>query len=266
MNWMSCRSALNIWKACGFVFILWSIHGRADESASMDNGTHLLVGPGVYVTPSYPGASASRGFAIPYIDAQYANRLYSNATDIVGVYALNSASTQAGAAFQYDFTERLAKDDLRFRNLSEIRTTPRFKVFASHTIGIITGDANVATDIAGRGQGTLAQANLWVTIPSIPKLILSFGPGLTWADERYMHTFFSITEAQAAVAPLTPYHAKAGVVDWHVNALATYEISSRWSLGASAYAARLNDDPDRSPVTLRRGQTTALAFVAYKVR
>jgi outer membrane protein len=112
----------------------------------------------------------------------------------------------------------------------------------------------------------LAQANLWVTIPFIPKWIFSVGPGLTWADARYMHTFFSITDAQAAVSPLSPYAARAGVVDLHFNAIASYEISSRWSVGATAYVARLNGDADESPVTLRRSQTTALAFIAYKLK
>jgi MipA family protein len=251
---------------CGILLWLWPVGGVADGTALPDTATHLLLGPGAYVTPSYPGAASSRGFAIPYIDAQYANRIYSNATDILGVYGFNTPDTQAGAALIYDFTQRLARDDQRFRNLEEIHSTARFKLFASHTMGIITGDANVATDIGGHGQGTLAQANLWVTIPFISKFLASFGPGIAWADERYMNTFFSITPAQAAASPMSQYAARAGVLDLHLNLLATYEISSRWSLGASAYIGRLADEADESPVTLQRGQRTAVAYVAYKVR
>jgi len=39
------------------------------------------------------------------------------------------------------------------------------KLFATRTIGILTGDANIATDVANHGQGTLGQGNLWLTIP-----------------------------------------------------------------------------------------------------
>jgi len=39
------------------------------------------------------------------------------------------------------------------------------KLFASHTLGFVTGDMNVARDVEGRKQGTLGQANLWLTAP-----------------------------------------------------------------------------------------------------
>jgi MipA family protein len=247
----------------GFFVMLGN--GIAKADVPVDTGTNLSVGPATYITPTYPGASSSRGFALPYIDAEFDNLLYSNAADLLGIYAYKTSTANVGAAIQYDFTERLAKDDYRFRYLREIKATPRGKIFASKTIGIITGDFNVATDLANRGQGTLAQGNLWLTIPFVKHWIFSVGPGFTWADHQYMSTFFAITPAQSAVAPLNVYSTKAGVVDLHLNGIATYEISSRWSLGASAYAARLRGDAENSPITLRHSQITALAFIAYKI-
>jgi MipA family protein len=231
----------------------------------VDTGTNLSIGPAVYVTPSYPGASSTRGFALPYIDAEFDNLLYSNAADLLGIYAYKSPTGNLGAAIQYDFTERLGKDDYRLRFLKEIKATPRGKLFASKTIGIITGDVNVATDLANRGQGTLAQANLWVTIPFIRKWIFSAGPGLTWADHQYMSTFFAVTPAQSALAPLSVYSTKASIADLHLNGIATYEISSRWSIGTSVYAARLRGDAENSPITLRHSQITALGWIVYKI-
>lgn len=232
----------------------------------LDAGTNLSIGPGEYVTPSYPGAASSRGFLLPYVDAEYAGRFYTNASDLLGIYAYKTVGDAIGAALQYDFTERLAKDDMRFRELKEIKATPRFKLFADKTFGVLTADFNIATDIAGRGQGTLAQANLFITLPFPPKWLFSFGPGVTFADHQYMTSFFTITPAQAAVSPLHAYVARAGIDDLHLNLLVTYAISTRWSVGASAYEARLRGDADSSPVTLRRQQTTALAWLTYKVK
>jgi len=255
------------WAAC--MLGMWAIAGSHAARAAdppLETTTNLSVGPGEFLTPSYPGARSSRGFLLPYVDAEYAGRLYTNASDLLGVYAYKTAGDALGAALQYDFTERLDKDDARFRNLREIRATPRFKLFADKTVSLFTGDFNVATDMANRGQGTLAQANLWATLPFIKKWVFSVGPGITWADERYMHSFFTITPAQAAVSPLAAYQARAGILDVHLNGLVTYEISSRWSVGASAYAARLRGDAAGSPVTLRRDQTTALAWLVYKIK
>jgi MipA family protein len=261
------RTVVKLWASYAILMAICAQARAADPAdAPMEGGTNLSVGPGLYLTPSYPGASTSRGFVLPYVDAEYAGRLYTNAADLIGVYAYKTVGDAVGAAIQYDFTERLAKDNLSFRYLREVEATPRAKLFAAKTIGIFTADFNIATDIAHRGQGTLAQANLWVTIPFVKHWLFSFGPGLTWADHQYMTTFFTITPAQAAVSPLHTYTASAGVDDLHLNAVATYEISSRWSLGASAYEARLHGDADNSSVTSKHEQTTVLAWVAYKIR
>ena len=169
---------LTIFKVLFFSGALGAIGTqRSSADVPVGTGNNLSIGPGVFVTPSYPGASSSRGFALPYIDAQYDNLLYSNASDLLGIYGYKNPTAQAGAALQWDFTERLAKDDQRLKDLREIHDTPRFKVFANRTIGMLTGDFNVATDIAGRGQGTLAQGNFWLTIPFVNNWLFSFGPG-----------------------------------------------------------------------------------------
>jgi MipA family protein len=258
-------------RCCATGFVLMTLTLAAAMSARaadppLEEGTNLAIGPGVYVTPSYPGASASRGFLLPYVDAEYLGRFYTNASDLLGVYAFKTQGDAVGAAIQYDFTERLSKDDARFANLSDVKATPRFKLFAAKTISIFTADFNVATDIAGRGQGTLAQANIWATIPFVKNWVFSIGPGLTWADHEYMTTFFTITPQQASVSPLRVYSASAGIDDVHLNAVVTYSISTRWGVGASAYEARLHGSADQSPVTLRREQTTALGWIVYKIK
>jgi outer membrane scaffolding protein for murein synthesis (MipA/OmpV family) len=235
----------------------------ADEPPA--GGDHLVLGPGFYSEPSYPGARRTRELLLPFVDAEYADRLYTSATDLLGVYAFKSAGTQLGAALEYDLTERRARDDARFHDLRDIKETARLKWFATKTVSFVTGDANVATDVTGGHQGTLAQSNIWFSTPLVPKSLISVGPGMTWADARYMRTFFTITPAQAAVSPLPVYTAQAGVVDVHWNGLATYEISSRWSIGASDYLGRLHGDARHSPVTLRRAQQTAFAWLAYKI-
>jgi outer membrane protein len=242
-----------------------AVAAHAADDAPPD-GARAAVGPGVYLTSSYPGARSTRSELLPFIDAEYGQRYYSSANDLFGIYAMKTADTQAGAAVTYDLTERRARDDERFRNLRDLDETPRFKLFASHTVSFLTGDANVATDMAGRGEGTLVQANLWATLPLLPTLSLSGGPGVTWANARYTRAFFGITAAQAAVSPFSPHAAPAGVIDLHWNGFETYDISSRWSVGASQSAARLRGSAGDSPVTSRREQIVAFAWLAYKLK
>ena len=136
MSLTACWSSRVLRQIClsGIGFVTAA---RAD--IPVDTGTNLSIGPAVYVTPSYPGASSTRGFALPYIDAEFNNLLYSNAADLLGIYAYKSPTANLGAAIQYDFTERLDKDDYRLRFLKDIKATPRGKLFPVRPSGSSRG-------------------------------------------------------------------------------------------------------------------------------
>lgn len=236
--------------------------------ASGDTGDltyHASVGPAIYVAPAFPGARDSRQVWFPFVDADIGNRFYTSAEDLLGVYAYKTEATQAGAAVQWDLTHRISSDDDRLRGLPNVGETARFKLFASRTVSFVTGDVNVATDVAGRGQGTLAQANLWFTIPFDPTFSVSLGPGATWADTDYMRTFYSVTAAESG-SPLPAFASRAGVVDVHLNGLAEWVIFSHYRIGASVYLAHLKGDAASSPITERRGQSTLVGWIAYRFK
>ncbi len=232
--------------------------------AHADDVYHASVGPGIYSAPAFPGARRTRNLLFPFVDAEYANRLYTSASDILGVYAYKTTNTQAGAAVEYDLTERMARDDIRLRALPNVKETPRFKLFGSQTVGAVTADVNVAKDVAGRGQGTLGQANLWLTVPFVPTFSVSVGPGLTWADAQYMRSFYAVTPEEAAVSPLSAFATRAGVADAHLNGLAEWVIDSKYRFGASAYFGHLRGDAAASPITLQHEQTTVVGWIAYR--
>lgn len=243
--------------------------GMAQAGAPEDAGDvtyHAAVGPGIYVAPAYPGARGTRQVLFPFVDADIDDRFYTSAEDLIGVYAYKTAATEAGAALQWDLTRRISSDDDRLRGLPNVDETARLKLFADRTVAFITGDVNVATDLGGHGQGTLAQANLWFTIPFDPTFSVSLGPGATWADADYMHTFYAVTPAQSIGSPLPAFAARAGVVDAHLNGLAEWQLFSHYRIGASAYLAHLKGDAADSPVTERRGQATVVGWIAYKFK
>ena len=227
---------------------------------------HASVGPAIYVAPAYPGARRSRQVWFPFVDADINDRFYTSAEDLIGVYAYKTEATQVGAAIAWDLTRRISSDDERLRGLPDVNETARFKLFASRTLYFITGDANVATDIAGQGQGTLAQANLWFTAPFSPTFSVSVGPGATWADADYLRTFYSVPAARGMGVSLPAFSTRAGVVDAHLNALAEWTVFSHYRFGASAYWARLKGDASASPITQRRGQATLVGWIVYKFK
>ena len=208
-------------------------------AACAEEDFHASVGPGIYSGPFFPGAARARRLVFPFIDAEYAGRLYTSATDLIGVYAYKTTDTQVGAAVEYDLTERLP----------DVKETERFKLFGSQTVGAVTGDVNVAKDIGGYGEGILGQSNLWLTIPFGPTFSVSTGPGTTWGDSRYMHTL---------------YMGRAGMTDVHINGLAEWVIHSKYRLGAQTWFGYLRGDAAASPLVVRHEQTTVVGWIAYR--
>jgi outer membrane protein len=234
------------------------------EDNEGDAESHASVGPGAYMTPRFPGARETKNILFPFIDAEYANRIYTSGADILGLYGCKTTNTEVGAALEYDPTKRMARDDIRLRSLPDVKETARFKLFGSKTVGAITTDVNIARDIAGRGQGTVAQANLWLTVPFAPTFSISAGPGLTWADSRYMHTFFAISAAEAAVSSLPAFASRAGITDVHINGLAEWQIHAKYRLGASIYLTHLQGDAGASPITVQHEQKIIIGWIAYR--
>jgi outer membrane protein len=219
---------------------------------------HASVGPGIYAGPSFPGSRHERRLVFPFVDAEYAGRVYTSANDLIGVYAYQSSRTQLGAAVEYDLTER------RVPGFPNVKETPRFKLFGSQTVSAFTADANVARDIGGHGEGTLAQANLWVTVPFDTSFSVSVGPGVTWADSRYMHTLYAVTAAEAADSSLPVFASRAGVPDLHVNGLTEWVIHSKYRIGAQAWLWHLRGAAASSPLAAQRVQTTVIGWIAYR--
>jgi MipA family protein len=238
---------------------------QAADTAAPD--WSLSLGPAVEITPAFPGASASRTFALPDVEAQYQDWLYVSGTDLLGVYAYNHADTKAGAAIEWDFTERLEKDSAHLAHLGDVHTTPRFKLFFDPRLEPwLSGGVEVATDIGGHDEGTLAQAHVEVLLPLGTRGFVSMGPGLTWSDSRYMRTFFGVSAAQSALSGLPVYEAHAGISDLHGEAVAEYQLSSRWALGLDVVVAHLANDAAHSPFVESRAQTTWLASILYRWR
>jgi outer membrane scaffolding protein for murein synthesis (MipA/OmpV family) len=237
--------------------------GAADRPAQDD--WSIAVGPGVYAAPKYPGARASMVYPIPYQDIEYRHRFFSRGFDFLGAYLLNDDTWQVGADFQLDPTWRRGKDDARVAGLGDVRPTVRGRVFAQATWYFVTLSGDLAQDIAGRGQGLVANGDLFFSLPA-GKWMFTVGPGVTWTDRRYMDTFFGVTEVQSSRSGLAAHPVGSGLREWHANAYVTYQLSSRWTALASLTFARLEGDAASSPVTERKQQWTSMAALTYRFR
>ncbi|WP_454727497.1 MULTISPECIES: MipA/OmpV family protein [Cupriavidus] len=243
----------------------WAADDTAADKTAPASNWKISAGPGVYVAPDFPGARSTLVYPIVYQDIDYGGRFFSRGFDLLGVYALNNEVWQIGADFQFDPTWRRAKDDHRLAGLGNVNMTMRARAFAQAQVSFITFSADVAQDIAGQGQGLVANGDVLFSLPA-GKWLFTLGPGVTWTNGKYMQTFFGVTADQSARSGLAAHAVGAGLREWHANGIVSYEISRNWSALGSLTFARLEGDAASSPVTERRQQWTAMAALTYKFR
>jgi len=109
-----------------------------------------------------------------------------------------------------------------------------------HGVG---GHVNWAADL---GADAVERSGAWV---------LSAGPRLAWADDRFTRSYFQVTPLDAARSPLGVQAFAPSGSFWSPGALASaeYRVSKHWSLTAVGEYHRLTGDAADSPIVARLG-------------
>ena len=127
---------------------------NTDASTTVDSKWKIGVGPGVVITPRYPGSRQLSYIPFPALDISYDDRFFSQGPDVLGVNVLRGPAYHLGAALSFDFQSRKESDDPRLHGLGDVDGGPKLKLFADYTWWAFTGSVALYQDIAGHHQGT----------------------------------------------------------------------------------------------------------------
>lgn len=254
------RVALATSVMCGLMSMADVAKGAEPQA---DGDWKISIGPGMYIFPQFPGSSRLQVLPFPVQDISWKDRVFSQGPDVLGVNALRGENYHVGMSLSFDFQSRTSSDDARLKGLPDVHYGPKLRLFADYTWWAFTGAAAVYQDIAGTGQGMTAMADFFVSAP-LGKVLVSMGPGLTWANGTYTQTFFGVSPQESAASQLPQYATGSGLRDVHFNVNATYEFTSHWSANIAAVVGRLESFAAGSPITERRLDLNGMASVAYR--
>ena len=251
--------------------LLCSALGAEDANADPGNDSwRFALGGGVVSTPKFPGSKDLKTEVVPLISATYGRFFVggvpgSGTPAGVGVNLYQDSHWRFGAAISGDIvTPRKESDDSHLRGLGDINRTARAGVFASYTYDWLSVRANVASDILNKKQGTVAGLEVEASYHPTDRLTLTAGPGITWADSRYMRTFFGVDAEQSARSGLPAFDPKNGISNVRFSVGANYKFDPHWSVGARFSAAKLRGGAADSPITEKASQNTTGVFVVYR--
>lgn len=228
------------------------------------------VGGGLFVMPTFPGASDSEVRAVPLIGASYGRFFVGANPDAgallsLGAYLYRDSNWRAGVALSYDVIKpRDESDDDHLQGLGDVKRTAHAELFAVYTWHWLSVRGSVLTDIAGNDRGTVATLDAMGRYQATPQLTLTAGPGMSWTSSQYNRAYFGVDTGQSSRSGLPVYSPGSGVSTLRFSLGANYRIDRHWNVGATIVAAWLRGDAGDSPVTQKKNQMTYGLLASYR--
>ncbi|MEM6709051.1 MAG: MipA/OmpV family protein [Pseudomonadota bacterium] len=216
---------------------------------------------GVVSVPEYEGSGDQQIVPLLFGQITFAGNRY---LAIQGTGAqlnvLNSKEWAVGPSVNFGFGRDDGVDNEVIALLEEVDTAIELGGFISrtwqgvgHPSGSLSASFNFVQDVADAHDGWQAQANIGYGRSFGKKLRLQTNLGVTFVDDSFSDTYFSVTSMDSSASGLQTYEAEGGVKDYGVNAIATYRLSERWSAVGFVSYRRLVGDAVDSPIVDQEG-------------
>lgn len=238
--------------------------------AAEDNWS-VIVGAGGIDIPRYPGSADQRAVVVPFVSASYGRFFIggvpgSGSPVGLGMYFHQDDHWRAGVSLAYDFVQprKELDDPQQLRGMGNINRTAHATLFGSYTMDWLTARGTITTDVAGKGQGTTASFDLEGRYRLTDHLSLVAGPGVSWEDTQHARTFYGVDAAQSLASGYAEYKPGSGIESVRFSVGLNWRINDRWTAGARAVAALLQDDVADSPIVDKRVQDVYSIFASYR--
>lgn len=260
---------MNVLRLARLRIALAALLLQSITALAAENGWQVSAGAGIIVRPEYPGSDNNKTHAFPFFNATQGRFTIGAMPGTgqlgVGIYLYRDGRWYVGAALAPDLVKlRKESDDDRLRGLGDIDRTVRAGLFAGYALGRFTGRASMFSDVGGEHQGTVATFDLEVRFAPTENLVLTAGPGLTWASNEHTKILFGIDAEQSARAGLPAFEAGGGIQSVRFAVGANYQLIRNWSLGTRVVTSKLRNDAAKSPITVDKKQNSFALFAVYR--
>jgi MipA family protein len=243
--------------------------GQAQEAMSLSIGLGLSYGP------VYEGARESSAGVLPQFDASLQTESLGTFVAGVGVgglawipignavYSLGTLISYDGGRDDDEDGRGLSRGSKRLRGLGRIEGTVVYGLVGTLALGPGSLSAVGLKAPSSKGHGG-ALGTLTYDWPfKLGDVAFSLAPSVSFADRRYMQSYFGVTAAQSLRSGLRAYRAEGGLKSYGLGLSADLPLDRQWTLFGSASVERLAGDAADSPIVERRVQPSLAIGVAY---
>lgn len=204
-------------------------------------GIEFELGAGALVAPDYEGSSRYQVRPWPLIRFGY--------LQLPNGFTLGGGDGQGlsvAPSFEYR-AAREAKDAPELTGLSDVDAAVEIGGAVRYTAGNVGVFGDLRYGAIGH-NGITGEIGADLIATPAERLTVSAGPRLSFADDRYMRTYFGVTAGEAAGSSFSQFSPSGGFKSAGVGAAARYDFDDRWALEAEASWNRLIGDAGKSPI------------------
>lgn len=227
----------------------------------------IRIGPSVSFQPRYDGADSYHVVAGPTIDIRYRDRFFLSTGEGLGVNLLTGPNWRVGFTISYDLGRRAADDLDHLHGMGNINPAPSAHMFGEYVISKsfpLVLRADLRREIGG-DNGWVGDLGAYMPMPGSSETFSWFaGPTVTFADARYMNSWFGVSPGQSARSGYAPYHASAGVKSAGFGVAATWMPAKHWYVTGNVAFQQLVGSAAHSPITQSAGSGVFDLSVAYQ--
>ena len=227
----------------------------------------LTLGLGAAVVPQFEGASDYRVLAAPSFSFDLGTASVRSTGPGIEADFLSTRAFDAGPIFRWNGgRDPSDTDSVAVSALPEVDGTAMLGGFVQ--ANVLVGEGvflaprfDILKGTGGGHEGLIAEASIGLT-KRMDRWTVGGSTGITYADDTYMETFFSV--APASPSGLAAFSAGSGIKDVGLTAFASYALDDNWSFTAVAGYKRLLGDAADSPVVDVEGDANQ-AFLSLGV-
>ncbi len=225
------------------------------------------LGLGTSLQPAAPGLERYKIQAGPAIDIRYKDRFFLSSGEGIGANLFSFRHISVGAAITYDLGRSPHIDGRDLNGLGTIHPTPEIKIFATWVVSKsfpLTIRVDERKQL-GASYGYIGDVGAYMPMPgSSEKFAWFFGPTLTWANTRYMNTYFGVSHTQAASTRYSYYKPHGGLDSTGAGLSADYFVNPHVIVNVAAAYSRLLSSASDSPITQNSNQGFVSITGLYK--
>ena len=232
----------------------------AAASAAAQEQDRLVVGLGAAVLPGYQGSDDYITDPVPLIDYRK-GRFFARTSDGIGFTVLETGRFTVGASVAwmrgYDGKDVPA-------GIGELKSALGGRLFVSTRLGGALATVSATQALTKSERGMQVDARLAYPWQVDERLTVAPAVSVSWANDKYMGSYFGIDARRAAASGLPAYAPSAGIKDVALRIGVNYRFGQHWSVAGAIGASRLMDAAADSPLVVRKTQPAAMLGLSYR--